>query len=399
MNELKLKKFSWRYLFDKIFKMLGIFAIAISFSMLLLLFSSIITKGYKAFITTEISIILDHNKKLIDEENYNKIIELALSEIGIKNDNIFDFISEDNEFILKNLIIKNPNLLGNKIPFWLTASSKLDILEKYSTNHNKFDENSLLLIKKLKEEKLIRTTFNNKFFVNNDSRSPEIAGMGGSIIGSIFTILACMIFAFPLAVATAIYLEEYAPKNKLTSIIEVNINNLAAVPSIVFGLLGLAIFVGTFGVPRSSSLAGGMSLALMVMPIIIITTRNSLQAIPQSIRHAAMALGASDLQILMHYIVPLAMPGIITGAILAIARAIGETAPLILIGMMAFIVDSPHNIYDAATVMPIQIFLWADSPEIGFVEKTSAAIMVLIIILAIINFISVIIRKKFEVKW
>jgi phosphate transport system permease protein len=226
-----------------------------------------------------------------------------------------------------------------------------------------------------------------------------MAGILGSAVGSILVIISCMLLAFPLGTMTAIYLEEFAPKNKLTEFIEININNLAAIPSIIYGLLGLTVYLQFMGVPRSAPLAGGLTLALMALPVIVIATRTSIRAIPQNIRDGALALGASKLQVTLHHVLPLAMPGIMTGTILSIARVMGETAPLIMIGMVAFIVNVPDGFLAPSTAMPVQIYLWSDSAEQGFVEKTSAAIIVLLVMLALINAVAVYLRKKFEVRW
>lgn len=246
---------------------------------------------------------------------------------------------------------------------------------------------------------MVHAAFNTGFFTHGDSRAPEGAGFGGAMMGSIFTLLVCMLLAFPIAVAAAIYLEEFAPKNRLTEMLEVSINNLAAVPSIIYGLLGLSVFLGVFGLPRSSALVGGFTLSLVVMPVMIIATRAALRAVPPSMRQAATALGASRLQVVRHHVLPYAMPGMMTGAILAMARAIGETAPLLMIGMVAFVADVPRHMFDAATAMPVQIYLWASSPELGFVEKTATAILLLLMMLLVLNTAAIYIRKRFELTW
>ncbi|MGE0254843.1 MAG: phosphate ABC transporter permease PstA [Alphaproteobacteria bacterium] len=251
----------------------------------------------------------------------------------------------------------------------------------------------------LEAQDQVRSTFNTTFFSAADSREPELAGVRGAVVGSILTLLVCLILSFPLGVMAAIYLEEFAPKNRWTDLIEVNINNLAAVPSIVFGLLGLAVLLGFFGMPRSAPVAGGTVLALMTLPTIIIAARAALKAVPPSIREAALGMGASPLQTVLHHVLPLAMPGILTGTIIGMAQALGETAPLLMIGMVAFIVDVPDGFTDAATVLPVQIFLWADAPERAFVEKTSAAIIVLLVFLILMNLAAVILRKRFERRW
>ena len=237
------------------------------------------------------------------------------------------------------------------------------------------------------------------FFTRGASREPEMAGVLGAVVGSFLTLIVTLGISFPIGVAAAVYLEEFAPKNRWTMLIEVNINNLAAVPSIVFGLLGLAVFLNFFGMPRSAPVVGGMVLALMTLPIIIIASRAALKAVPPSIREAALGVGASKLQTVFHHVLPLAMPGIMTGTILGMAHALGETAPLLMIGMVAFIVDVPHGIFDPATLLPVQIFMWADFPEQAFQQKTSAAILVLLSFLVVMNAIAVVLRKRFERRW
>ena len=218
-------------------------------------------------------------------------------------------------------------------------------------------------------------------------------------MGSLFTLIVTLLLSFPIGVAAAVYLEEFAPKNRWTDLIEVNINNLAAVPSIIFGLLGLAIFINFFHVPRSVPVVGGLVLTLMTLPTIIISSRAAIKAVPPSIREAAIGVGASPMQVVLHHVLPLAMPGMLTGAIIGMAQALGETAPLLMIGMVAFIVDVPGGFTDPATVLPVQIFLWADSPERAFVEKTSAAIMVLLAFLILMNTLAVVLRKRLERRW
>ncbi len=251
----------------------------------------------------------------------------------------------------------------------------------------------------LQERGLVQTEFNTTFFTGGDSREPELAGIWGATVGSFYTLLITLALSFPIGVASAVYLEEFAPRNRWTDLIEVNINNLAAVPSIVFGLLGLAVFINFFGMPRSAPLVGGVVLALMALPTIIIAGRAALKSVPPSIREAALGIGASKMQMIFHHVLPLALPGMLTGTIIGMAHALGETAPLLMIGMVAFIVDIPGGFTDPATVLPVQVYLWADSPERAFVEKTSAAIMVLLLFLILMNGIAVFLRKKFERRW
>ncbi len=255
------------------------------------------------------------------------------------------------------------------------------------------------IVESLRERDGIERRFNTIFFTQGDSREPEQAGIWGAAVGSFLTLLVTIGLSFPIGVAAAIYLEEFAPKNRWTDLIEVNINNLAAVPSIIFGLLGLAIFINFFGVPRSAPLVGGLVLTLMTLPTIIISSRAAIKAVPPSIREAAIGIGASRMQVVLHHVLPLALPGMLTGAIIGMAQALGETAPLLMIGMIAFIVDIPSGVTDPATVLPVQIFLWSDSPERAFVEKTSAAIMVLLSFLIVMNASAVILRKRLERRW
>ena len=239
----------------------------------------------------------------------------------------------------------------------------------------------------------------NAFFTNGDSRDPELAGIGASLLGSFFSVVICLILSFPIAILASIYLEEFAPKNKITDFIEININNLAAVPSIVYGLLGLGILLGFMNFPRSTPLVAGITLALMTLPRIIIPCRASLKAVPPSIREGALAVGASKFQSVFHHVVPLSLPGTLSGTIIGLAQALGETAPLILIGMVAFVVDIPGSPIDPASSLPAQVYLWSESAERGFVEKTSATIMILLTFLIVMNFIAVYLRQKFEKKW
>ncbi|MGB5298275.1 MAG: phosphate ABC transporter permease PstA, partial [Thiogranum sp.] len=245
----------------------------------------------------------------------------------------------------------------------------------------------------------IEKRFNTTFFTAGDSREPELAGIRSALTGSLLTLLVTLVLSFPIGVAAAVYLEEFAPQNRLTDIIEVNINNLAAVPSIVFGLLGLAVFINLFGIPRSAPLVGGLVLTLMTLPTIIIASRAALKSVPPSIREAALGIGASPMQTILYHVLPLAMPGMLTGTIIGMAQALGESAPLLMIGMVAFIVDVPTGVFDPSTVLPVQIYLWADSPERAFVERTSAAIMVLLTFLIVMNSLAVILRKRFERRW
>jgi len=266
-------------------------------------------------------------------------------------------------------------------------------------SNRRVSDREVAWLEHLKEKKVVENGFNWAFFTSGDSREPELAGIRGALVGSALTLFVTLVLCLPIGVAAAIYLEEFAPKNRLTELIEVNINNLAAVPSIVFGLLGLAVFLNFFGFPRSAPLVGGLVLALLVLPTIIIASRAALKAVPPSIKEAALGVGASHQQAIFHHVLPLAMPGIMTGTIIGMAHALGETAPLLMIGMVAFIVEVPAGITDAATVLPVQIYLWSDLPEIAFQAKTAAAIMVLLVFLFVMNGAAIYLRRMFERRW
>ena len=292
---------------------------------------------------------------------------------------------------------ENPSLMNTTVSKWALADDQVD--QYIKGHHYKLKSKQKKLVDELIEKGEIELQFNSIFFTHGDSKIPEYAGIWSAIVGTILTLLVTMSVAFPVGVLTAIYLEEFAKDNKFTQIIEININNLAAIPSILFGLLGLAIFITLFGTPRSSPLVGGLTLALMTLPIIIITSRAALRSVPDSIRQAGYGLGLTKIQVIRDHVLPLAFPGILTGSIIGMAQAMGETAPLIIVGMIAFIPDAPGSILDAATVMPAQIFTWAGMPEGAYIEKTAAGIMVLITVLISLNSLAVYLRKKFEVKW
>lgn len=292
--------------------------------------------------------------------------------------------------------------LGTRQTVKLSASDDVDQYIKHykgTAQTGRLNELQLQYLEKMQAAGLVHTSFNTAFFSEADSREPESAGIRGAFVGSLWTMLVTLLVAFPLGVMAAVYLEEFAPKNRLSTFIEININNLAAVPSIVFGLLGLYVFLQVMELPRSAALVGGLVLALMTLPVIVIATRAALKAVPPSMRQAAQALGASPVQVVWHHVVPYALPGILTGTIIGMARALGETAPLLMIGMVAFIADVPQGITEPATVLPVQIFLWADSPERAFAEKTAAAILVLLLFLLAMNAVAVYLRKKFERRW
>jgi len=411
-----------RYLKEKIFKSIGFISVSVAFLFLLVLITDITIKAMPAFIQTQISldISLDANKLGIDQnsdvqdfmqadfrEPIREALRRQFPNVKKRKDKkqLYSLVSVGSEYQLRDLVIGDKSLLNKTKRISFIADDDVDALVKGVIDRNKPEVErrvknfKLGLIESLEKNKQINTSFNWKFFTSGDSREPELAGIKGAILGSLYTILVTLMLSFPVAVASAIYLEEFAPKNRFVDFIEININNLAAVPSIVFGLLGLAVFINFFSLPRSAPIVGGIVLSLMTLPTIIIASRSAIKAVPPSLREAALGLGASKMQTVFHHVFPAALPGILTGTIIGMAQALGETAPLLMIGMVAFIVDIPQAVTDPATVLPIQVYLWADSPERGFLEKTSAAILVLIGFLILMNAIAIYLRKKFEKKW
>ena len=404
------------------FQWYGRIAILISISFLVFMFVAIIYRGVGAFQQTKIGLNINFEEQIIDptgardvetlaRANYKPLITKALAEVfpdvtkRKAKTRLYKLVSSGSVFELGNLVKDNPDLIGTTQKLWLPATSEVDLFmkgkidESISEDLRRLKDRDIGWIKTLKEQKIIDRKFNTALFSNGDSREPEMAGILGAAVGSFYSLLVCFLISFPLGILTAVYLEEFAKKNRITDLIEVNINNLAAVPSIVFGLLGLSIFLNFFQLPRSTPLVGGIVLALMTLPTIIIASRSILRSVPNSIRDAALGLGASKTQTTFHHVVPLALPGMLTGTILGMARALGETAPLLMIGMVAFIVDIPKGVTDVATSLPVQIFLWADSPEKGFVERTSAAIIVLLVFLVLMNILAVYLRRKLERRW
>lgn len=411
-----------RYAAEARFKAYGIGAIGIALSAVIVLFYTIISSGLPAFTETTITLNVEMNEQVIDPTgtrdpqtlntaNYRKVVFDSLlsqfPDVTTRRDrrDLTAMLSSGASFKVQKLVTGDPSLIGQVVTIDLPVAADFDLYKKgvitKATDEvdRKVSNKQMVWFDNLLERGIVHSGFNTTFFTNADSREPELAGIWGATMGTLFTMLVTLGLSFPIGVAAAVYLEEFAPKNRLTQIIEVNINNLAAVPSIVFGLLGLAVFINFFGLPRSAPLVGGMVLALMTLPTIIIAARAALKAVPPSIREAALGLGASRMQVVTHHVLPLAMPGILTGTIIGMAQALGETAPLLMIGMVAFIVDIPGSITDPATVLPVQVYLWADSPERAFVARTSAAIMVLLAFLIMMNALAVILRKKFERRW
>ncbi len=416
-----------RHAAEKRFQAYGIIAVALGLGFLLFLFGDIISKGYPAFVETAIQLEIDFDAeelfgRPVDDPstltpgdfaraNYQGVIRNALRdkfpdvEGRRERRQLYGLVSTGSSFNLQDRVIDNPELINTRQSLWLVAHNSVDTFYKGFISRDTpeddrpFKDNQIAWVDQLAEEGAITTRFNATLFTNGDSRDPEQAGIRGALMGSIFTLMITLMLSFPIGVAAAVYLEEFAPKNRLTDLIEVNINNLAAVPSIVFGLLGLAMFINFFGLPRSTPIVGGLVLTLMTLPTIIIAARASLKSVPPSIRQAALGMGASRMQMIGHHVLPLALPGMLTGTIIGMAQALGETAPLLMIGMIAFIVDVPEGPFSAATVLPVQIFLWSDLPERAFVARTSAAIMILLAFLIAMNALAVFLRKKFERRW
>jgi|TARA_B110000014_G_scaffold254174_1_gene234438 phosphate transport system permease protein len=406
---------------EKRFQFYCISAIAFSLIFVAILFINIFSSGYSAFYKTVIEVDFDVTQI---EEDIASLTDLEIRKLDIfrlskktiyslypdlddrkSKKMLIKIFSIEYEDEIKSHLIKNKNTLSNIETVFLTASDDVDQVKKgnypreLSEDRRRIKDIQLSFYDDLEERGKVKYIFNIPFLTRGDSREPELAGVGGSLLGSFFTIITVLILSFPIGILSAIYLQEFAKSNRITDFIEININNLAAVPSIVFGLLGLGIILNVFEFPRSTPLVGGMVLALLTLPRIIIPTRAALRAVPPSIREGALAVGATKMQTVMHHVVPLAMPGALTGTIIGLAQALGETAPLLLIGMVAFVVDVPTSPLDASASLPVQVYLWAESAERGYVEKTSATIMLLLLFLILMNLTAVIIRRKFETKW
>ncbi|OJX79670.1 MAG: phosphate ABC transporter, permease protein PstA [Magnetospirillum sp. 64-120] len=416
------KRLKKRYAAERRFKALGFGAIALALGFLAILLVTILSNGLTAFVQTHVRLDVTFDAETLGVDpvkpssdalasaNYGGVIKNALGKAfpdvsGGQRRQLYKLVSTGADLPLRDMLMANPGLLGTTTSVWLTAGADVDMAMKGHVGRepgvegNRLTDAQLGWLADLEKRGAVSKKFNTTLFTTGDSREPEQAGLWGAVVGSFFSLSITLLVCFPLGVATSVYLEEFAPKNKWTDLIEVNINNLAAVPSVVFGLLGLAIFLNFFGMPRSAPLVGGLVLALISLPTIIIAGRAAMKAVPPSIREAALGLGASKLQMVTDHVLPLSMPGILTGTILGMAHALGETAPLLMIGMVAFIVDIPASPMDPSAVLPVQVYLWADSPERAFVERTSAAIMVLLFFLAMMNLAAIMLRKKFERRW
>jgi phosphate transport system permease protein len=398
-----------RYRAERRFKAFGVAAISVTGLFLAFLLFDIVSKAWPAFKTNTAALTVTVDPAKIDANNlkagdYQGLVKEAwraqfpdVTSRGEKK-KLNGLLSSHAADELQAMVMADPALIGKQVTVNVSLDSAADMfLKGYASP--KIDAAQTAWLQKLSDDGKIVSSFSTALLTNGDSREPESAGIRGALIGSILVIIVTLSTALPLGVAAALYLEEFAPKNRLTDLIEVNINNLAAVPSIIFGLLGLSVFLNIFGFPRSTALVGGLVLALLVLPTIIISARAAIRSVPPSIKEAAFGVGASHMQAVFHHVLPLATPGILTGTILAVARALGETAPLLMIGMIAFIADVPGGFRDAATVLPVQVYLWSDLPEAGFQSRTAAAILVLLVLLFLINALAIYLRNKFERRW
>ena len=411
-----------RHAAERRFHAFGVLAIVLALSVLAALLVSIAHRGLSAFQQTTISLPVTFDAAVIDPDgagapevlrkaDYASLVRRALRERfpevqgRRERRELGRLVSSGTDIQLRDAVLADPSQIGETREVALLASDDVDMFVKGKFRRDvdetlrPVSDRQLGWIDALAAEGRVEKRFNARFFTAADSREPELAGVWGAAVGSFWTLFVCLAISIPVGVLAAIWLEEFAPRNRWTDLIEVNINNLAAVPSIVFGLLGLSVFLGVFGMPRSAPLVGGLVLALMTLPTVIIAARAALQATPASIREAALAVGASDMQAVLHHTLPLALPGILTGSIVGAARALGETAPLLMIGMVAFIADTPSGPLDAATALPVQIFIWGDSPERAFAERTAAAVLVLLAFLVCMNAVAVWLRRKYERRW
>ena len=408
-----------RYRKERRFRVYGMVAIFIALASLFILFADIINKGHTGFIKTTITldVSLDAEQMYLTDPadaeqramaDFSAPIISALEELipGTENTaqrrELKGLVGNYAPNEISDLLRANPELLNTTQTFVFQAHDQVSVYVKHADDPKysiRLSEQQQEWVDYLQEQGVIDTSFNDTLFQRGDSRDPGNAGILGAIVGSLLTMLVTLVISFPMGIAAAVYLEEFAPQNKITDFIEVNINNLAAVPSIIFGLLGLAVFIGLFGMPRSIPVVGGLVLALMTLPTIIISSRAAIKSVPPSIREAAEGIGASKMQVVLHHVIPLAMPGMLTGSIIGMAQALGETAPLLLIGMVAFIVDVPEGFFDSATVLPVQIYLWASSSEQGFIELASAGIMVLLTFMISMNALAIWLRKRLERRW
>jgi phosphate transport system permease protein len=407
-EESTLRRVRRRYAAERRFRLLGLAAVGVSVLFLAFLLYSMAAKGLGGFVHYEAALPIDFARSnlMLDPASLrgpdaeqtvaSADLESAISQAATAayGDKAAEMFGDGAVNALTKEILQRPQIVTGQATLWLPLGSKLDIAAKEAG-----DTASEQLVQMLQARHALRSSFNAGFLTASDSTDPSSVGVWGALKGSFLTILVTIVLAFPIGVLAAVYLEEFAARNRWTDAIEVSINNLAAVPSIIFGLLGLAVFLNVMNLPRSAPLVGGMTLALMTMPVIVIAGRNAIKSVPPSIRDAALGVGASKMQVTFHHVLPLALPGILTGTIIGMARALGETAPLLMIGMRAFIAAPPGGITEPATVLPVQIFLWSDEVDRGFVEKTSAAIIVLLLFMLLMNGLAIYLRNRFERRW
>ena len=406
-GQVMQKRIARRYAAERRFKAMGFLAVALSTLFLAFLLFTMLGQGLRGFQRTEIAVEFDfpaltsgttaasisgpNADAALNSMDVPGIVELAVSQ---QYGEMGDLLTSGAAGNVRQMLFDKPDLVTSKQILWLPVDSRLDVA--FKRDGEPVAEKT---VASLEQKNALRSGFNWTFLTGADATDPSAVGIWAAFKGSLMTMAITLLLAFPVGVLAALYLEEYATKNKLTDMIEVSINNLAAVPSIIFGLLGLAVFLTLFGMPRSSALVGGLTLALMTMPVIVIAGRNAVKSVPPSIREAALGIGASPVQVVFHHVLPLALPGILTGTIIGMARALGETAPLLMIGMRAFIPAAPDGFTDATTALPVQIYLWSDEVNQGFVEKTSAAIIVLLIFLLGMNALAIYLRNRFETRW
>ena len=404
---------------ELLFRTTGMLATAVGIVFLVVFFATLIAKGSSAFTQTFLMLDIELSEEVLAPDgeldlayaDFDGLVRAALqkevSDVSGRSERreLNRLVSIGAGYQVRDLVIQSPELLGSTQTMWVPAAANIDMLIKGNIDASldeslrALSDRQIAWVEELRSAGRLKSKFNTALFSNGDSREPELAGIKGAMMGSFFMLLVTIALSFPIGVAAAIYLEEFAPKSRWADLVEVNINNLAAVPSIVFGLLGLAVFINWMGLPRSAPLVGGLVLTLLTLPVIIIASRAAIKAVPPSIREAALGIGASQMQVVFHHVLPLAMPGMLTGAIIGMSRALGESAPLLMIGMIAFVVDVPGGFTDPATALPVQIYLWADSPERAFAERTSAAIIVLLAFLLLMNLAAVLVRRRMERKW
>ena len=418
VRDAQQRRLKRRHAAETRFRWYGRIAIFIALGFLALLLTRVVTQGYTAFWTHSITLQVRMDPARIDPayiEGTNFTVmgaDSIIGRLGLVDDpagetleEVQDLLSPGLGFQLLRLLREDRSLVGRTVSIEAPVSDDADLYLKGKIKRSTAEEARTLnnrqmdYLDRLKADGALRGHLNTSLLTRSDSTQPELAGLLGAIVGSAMTLLITALLAVPIGVLAAIYLEEFAHKNRFTDIVEVNINNLAAVPSIVYGLLGVAVFINWMGLPRASPLVGGLVLSLMALPTVIIATRSSLKAVPPSIREAALGVGASKTQTVFHHVLPLAMPGVMTGTIIAMAHAIGETAPLLLIGMVSFVPGVPADPTSAATVLPVQIFIWENAAERGFHERTAAAIIVLLIFMILMNLAAIVMRRRFERRW